>query len=190
MVCSKAYALPQDWPCGPFVLHENKTQQSQSGQAVSYHGKQKNYVLDADVYLNSGRHDDVRYDDCGTAGCPGTITDTKTGKTEVLNFFCKTAEKNRTGKITCYINNSEEYILTRSADGLYTAEFCGQYRRSVDPSECEKCSCTVRDSRNKKYTAKMRCRLEGKDIIHCMTGNMLSEKYEYDNNICPGGQKR
>lgn len=176
MFCGKAYALPQDWPCGPFILKQASIlSQNNSELESEYTGIYKQYSLSVNVFwqLNPLHSED----DCGTAGCSGTITNNQTKQTENLRFFCETENNANLKTLKCYINNNEEYLLSPYKNNEYRAELCGTYYKTVDINECGKCSCTVEDSRGSQYSAKMNCNLENTGKLHCLTGNIYSEKY-------------
>ena len=84
--CGNVHALPQDWPCKIFELDRYG---KNVGESINYQGKDNEYVLDVNVFW----HTNTVVDDCGTAGCLGTIKNVKTNKEEHLRFFCE-AENN------------------------------------------------------------------------------------------------
>lgn len=179
--CGKAYALPQDWPCGPFILKQARIlSQNNSELESEYTGTHKQYSLSVNIFwlLNPLYSED----DCGTAGCSGTITDNQTRQTENLRFFCETENSANLKALKCYINNNEEYLLSPYKNNEYRTELCGTYYKTVDINECEKCSCLVKDSRGSQYSAKMNCLLEN-NKLHCLTGNTYSEKYFPKNTV-------
>lgn len=179
--CGKAYALPQDWPCSPFILKQARIlSQNNSELESEYTGTHKQYSLSVNIFwlLNPLYSED----DCGTAGCSGTITDNQTRQTENLRFFCETENSANLKALKCYINNNEEYLLSPYKNNEYRTELCGTYYKTVDINECEKCSCLVKDSRGSQYSAKMNCLLEN-NKLHCLTGNTYSEKYFPKNTV-------
>lgn len=180
--CGKAYALPQDWPCGPFILKQASIlSQNNSELESEYTGIYKQYSLSVDVFWRlSPLHSE---DDCGTAGCSGTITNNQTKQTEILSFFCENINGESLNNIKCYIHKDEEYLLSHYKNNEYRTELCGTYYKTVDVNECEKCSCLVKDSRSPQYSSKMNCLLENNDKLHCLTGNVYSEKYFHQNTI-------
>ena len=70
--CGKAYALPQDWPCGPFILKQASIlSQNNSELESEYTGIYKQYSLSIDVFWRlSPLHSE---DDCGS--CPKEMAD-------------------------------------------------------------------------------------------------------------------
>ena len=179
--CGKAYALPQDWSCSPFILKQASIlSQNNSELESEYTGTHKQYSLSVNVFwqLNPLHSED----DCGIAGCSRTITDNQTTQTENLRFFCETENSANLKALKCYINNNEEYLLSLYKNNEYRTELCGTYYKTVDINKCEKCSCLVKDYRDPQYSAKMNCLLEN-NKLHCMTGNTYSEKYFLKNTV-------
>lgn len=189
LLCGKAYALPQDLPCGPFILMQKEVFSHNTHELHnSYEGYYHEYVVEADTFWQL---DTLNNDaDCGTSGCLGRITNTQTNQTEDIRLFCNTVENGNFNKIECFINNDGEYFLKLYAINEYRVELCGAYYKFIKLDECEKCFCKIYDSRDQQYASQMRCTFEAEDILHCIDGNTYLEKYypndslaEYEN--CP-----
>lgn len=171
LFCGRAYALPQDWPCTAFELKKCEQARSEdlTGHTV-YCRQDDNYVSKVNVFWR----EDMESDDCGTAGCGGTITNLKTGQEENLRFFCE-AENNYDGA-KCYIRGGEEYILQKVTDEYYKVNLCDNASyKYVNLNECSGCTCVLHDSR-KQEDFYMGCK-QDKDSLHCMSGNVYDEKY-------------
>lgn len=180
--CGKTYALPQDWPCEPFILQQKQIINQDDFKLHNlYQGKYEHYLLGVETYwqLNPLNNDA----DCGTSGCSGFITDTRYGIKEDLHFFCETTENGKFDQIKCYIKLGEEYVLNKYSENEYRAHLCGEYYKFVKISDCEKCHCKVYDSRDEKYISAMGCTFENEDKLHCMTGNFYIEDYRLQSDI-------
>ena len=171
--CGTAYAVPQDWPCKEFELQKCE-QTEKSIDHIAYCRKDNNYTLKVNVFWR----EDMKSDDCGTAGCDGTITNLKTGQEENLRFFCE--QENDSGGIKCHIRSDEEYILQKVTDDYYQVSLCDNtFLKYVNLKECSECTCVVHDSRTKdrSFDYYMRCK-KSDYYLHCMTGNVYEEKYK------------
>ena len=176
--CGSAYALPQDWPCKDFELQKCE-QTEKSTDYIVYCGKDNDYALKVNVFWQK----DKEADDCGTAGCDGTIKNLKTEQEENLRFFCKTENNYNIAK--CNIRVGEEYILHKVTDDYYQVNLCSStFFKYVNFNECSECMCIVHDSRKKGGDSDfyMGCRIENSNKLHCMTGNIYEEKYDPTND--------
>lgn len=179
---SSAYALPQDWPCGPFVLRATQVLDKNPYSLHNIYQSNENiYSIEVEAFW---KYTSPAYNlDCGTSGCTGTITNLKSRKTENLHFYCETTEDGIPDKIKCYVNNQEEYLLNRSSDNEYRILLCSEYYKYVKINECQECFCMIHDSRDDKYVSKMGCNIESKDKLHCMNGNVYVESYRPQRDI-------
>lgn len=172
--CSNVYALPQDWPCTAFELKKcEQTENENLTDSKSYCGQYDKYVLKVNVFWNTN----AESDDCGTAGCDGTIKNIETNQEENLRFFCEAEDDYNVAK--CYIRTGEEYILSKVSEGQYIVNLCDNTSyKYVSLEECSGCTCVLHDSRKPDGTLDfyMGCS-KNKDYLHCMTGNIYSEKY-------------
>lgn len=171
--CGNVHALPQDWPCKIFELDRYG---KNVGESINYQGKDNEYVLDVNVFW----HTNTVVDDCGTAGCLGTIKNVKTNKEEHLRFFCEA--ENNYNKANCSIRKGEEYVLQKITENYYQVNLCGNsYFKYVNLNECFGCTCILHDSRKQKEVSDsyMGC-VKNIDSLHCMTGNVYFEKYNSD----------
>ena len=172
--CGKVYALPQDWPCTAFEL--KKCEQARNEDFTGYKvycGENDNYALKVNVFWRTN----TKSDDCGTAGCDGTIKNVKTEQEENLRFSCE-AENNYDGA-KCHIRSGEEYILQKVTDEYYKVDLCDNASyKYVNLNECSSCTCVLHDSLKQEGTSDfyMGCK-QDKNFLHCMTGNVYEEKY-------------
>jgi hypothetical protein len=169
--CGNAYALPQDWPCKVFELERNGEVRNEDMN--TYSGQDGTYALKVNIFL----HKNTKSDDCGSAGCNGTIKNIKTGETENLRFFCET--ENNYNNAKCHIRTGEEYILQKISDEYYQITLCDDtFYKYVHINECSECTCILHDSRKQNGDSDfyMGCKKD-KDYLHCMTGNIYEEKY-------------
>lgn len=172
--CGNAYALPQDWLCKTFELE--KTEESgnkNSDDYTIYRGQDGYYLLNVNVFWRA----DMKSDDCGTAGCSGTIKNIKTGQEEHLRFFCEAADNFDVAK--CYIRSGEEYVLPRVSEGYYQLDLCDHTSsKYVRLDECFGCTCILHDAykQSKDSDLYMGCK-KNENSLHCMTGNIYSETY-------------
>lgn len=173
-LCGNAYALPQDWPCKTFELEkDNKTENKNSEDYGTYRGQDDNYALSVNIFWRT----DLKVDDCGTAGCDGTIKNIKTGQEEHLRFFCEAENDFNTAK--CFIRSGEEYMLSKVSEGYYRVNLCNNTSyKYVNLDECFGCTCILHDSErpNADSDFYMGCKKD-KNHLHCMTGNIYDEIY-------------
>lgn len=175
--CGSAYALPQDWPCKAFTLE--RYVEIKDDDINTYRGQDSDYALKVSIFWQT----DAESDDCGTAGCDGTIKNVKTGQEENLRFFCKAEDNYNVAK--CNIRTGEEYILQKMNDDHYQVNLCGNsFFKYVSIDECSECFCILHDSRKKNGDSDfyMGCK-QDKEQLHCMTGNIYEEKYYPKSNV-------
>lgn len=179
--CGNVYALPQDWPCEIFELEKYKEIEDAdlSGYNIMYRGQSGDYAVSVNVYWRV----DMWEDDCGTAGCGGTIKNTKTGQKENLTFFCVAEDDYKIA--SCSVRTGEEYILPEVSEGYYQVSLCNNaHYKYVHLRECSGCVCVVHDSRNQNGEFNensdsdfyMGCK-KHENYLHCMKGTIYSEKY-------------
>ncbi len=182
LFCGRAFALSQDYPCGPVELDEKEILHQDEGDLYGlYYGRHGNYMIEVRIpWLLKSAHQEA---DCGTSGCAGSITHTTSGTKEYVTFFCETINNDKFDRVKCYINNSEKYLLKRYSDAEYKAKLCGKYYKYVRLAECNKCFCFVHDSRSEDYTYKMGCTMNNSDELYCMTGNIYSEDYKPNSKV-------
>ena len=175
--CGQAHALPQDWPCKTFMLERYKEVKNED--VGIYRGQDKDYALEVNVFWQAN----TSSDDCGTAGCEGTIKNLKTDQEENLRFFCEVANNHNNAK--CAIKTGEEYILQKVSAEYYQVNLCGNtFYKYVNINECSGCTCILHNSegQNKNSDIFMGCK-KNKDSLHCMTGNTYVEKYYPKNKV-------
>ena len=172
--CGKAYALPQDWPCKTFEIEKYEGAENKSSDDyITYHGQDGDYLLNVNIFWKTN----LPLDDCGTAGCTGTIKNVKTGQEEDLRFFCEA--ENNFDIAKCYIRAGEEYILTKISEEYYRVNLCDNTSyKYVRLNECFGCTCVLHnsDKQNGEADLYMGCKKNENDL-HCMTGNIYSETY-------------
>ena len=176
LFCSKVFALPQDWSCTSFILHEKNVLSKNDHELHNlYQGEYDNYVIEVETFWQlSPLNNDA---DCGTSGCVGRVVNMKNNQAEDMRFFCTTVHPRNFNKIQCFIHKGEEYLLSVEQNHEYHVKLCGTYDKYVDLNKCDKCFCTVQDSRGPEYADKMGCTLQSDGKLYCMTGNVYFEKY-------------
>lgn len=180
--CGKSYALPQDWPCGPFVLEKNQILEDNNDRfEYSYIGNSDDYIIEINL---SGMPDFPNsFADCGTAGCSGLIINKINGKKEYLRFFCEILTNNSLERVKCFTNNHEEYLLNKHSTSEYRVNLCADHYKFVNIKECDRCFCVVHDSKDEKQASVMGCSMKSDKELYCMTGNIYLESYRPQSEI-------
>ena len=171
--CGKAYALPQDWPCFGIEVKKYKTVSNVDGVfEYAYKGEKDGYVLNINL---SGFSDfPTSFANCGNSGCFGKITETTTGRTEHLRFFCEEYNDDYT-KVTCYAGLGEEIIFDEENNNNYVVHYCSdnlQKTLRFNVNDCNKCHCTMYwydgNKKNESGNYGIACRKDG-NKAQCFT---------------------
>lgn len=185
--CGKAYALPQNWPCFGIEVKKYKTVSNADGIfEYAYRGEKNGYILNINL---SGFSDfPTSFANCGNSGCFGKITETATGRTEYLRFFCEEYNDDYT-KVTCYAGLGEEVIFDKEDDNNYVVHYCSdnpQRTLRFNVNDCNKCLCTMYwYDGNKKSEAGhygMSCRKDG-NKAQCFTYSGYEAWRDFKNRI-------
>ena len=185
--CGRAYALPQDWPCFGIEVEKYKTVSDADGLfEYAYKGEKDGYVLNINL---SGFSDfPTSFADCGNSGCFGKITETVTGRTEHLRFFCEEYNDDYT-KVTCYAGLGEEIIFDKEDDSNYVVHYCSDNTQKTlrfNINNCDKCYCKMYwyDGNIKDTTGNygMACKKE-ENKAHCFTYYGYETWRNFQNNV-------
>lgn len=185
--CGKAYALPQDWPCFGIQVEKYKTVSDADGIfEYTYKGEKDGYVLNINL---SGFSDfPTSFADCGNSGCFGIITETATGRTEHLRFFCEEYNDDYT-KVTCYAGLGEEVIFEKEDDKNYVVHYCSDNSQKTlrfNLNDCDKCYCKMYwyEGNIKDTTGSygMACKKE-ENKAHCFTNYGYESWRNFQNKV-------
>jgi hypothetical protein len=171
-------ALPQDWSCDGFEVQKISEKAENSDMDVFvYEGEENGFKIN--LKLLSSREFPHTLLDCGTGGCAGMITNTKTGKTEAVRLDCSDVGTVEFQKLKCSLIMGDEYFLEPAEDDVYRANLCaGKSAVYLHLRECDKCVCVV--YHEDKTTRKMNCTKE-KDGVRCFTYHGYENWRKFEN---------
>jgi len=116
--------------------------------------------------------------DCVTSGCHGIIKDLKTGKSELMGFYCNVPDN--IAILHCVRVVDQELLLQKAKDG-YRVDLCSStpeyhYYYTVRLDECSGCTCILHSSNPEYSDLKYNCLLEN-EKLHCFG----LQRYEEEN---------
>ena len=177
----KADALPQDWPCFDFELNKVEVIADNKDEfEYKYKGETSLYTIE--INLNGNYQDLNLFANCGSAGCGGTISENKTGKSENLRFFCENYSDDYS-KVKCSIVKGDEFIFNK-INGTYQANYCLDDKTKIltfDKNKCDNCHCVIYGINDAQTLLKMGCDFRD-NVAHCFSYIGYEEWRNFENN--------
>ena len=177
----KADALPQDWPCFDFELNKVEVIADNKDEfEYKYKGETSLYTIEINLI---GNYQDLNlFANCGSAGCGGTISENKTGKSENLRFFCENYSDDYS-KVKCSIVKGDEFIFNQ-INGTYQANYCSDDKTKIlifDKNKCNDCHCVIYGKNDTQTLLKMGCDFRD-NVAHCFSYIGYEEWRNFENN--------
>lgn len=177
----KANALPQDWPCFDFELNKVEVIADNKDEfEYKYKGETSLYTIEINLI---GNYQDLNlFANCGSAGCGGTISENKTGKSENLRFFCENYSDDYS-KVKCSIVKGDEFIFNQ-INGTYQANYCLDDKTKIltfDKNKCDNCHCVIYGKNDTQTLLKMGCDFRD-NVAHCFSYAGYEEWRNFENN--------
>ena len=176
----KANALPQDWPCFDFELNKVEVIADNKDE-FEYKYKGETSLYSIEINLNGNYKDLNLFANCGSAGCGGTISENKTGKSENLRFFCENYSDDYS-KVKCSIVKGDEFIFNQ-INGTYQANYCLDDKTKIltfDKNKCDNCHCVIYGENDTQTLLKMGCDFSD-NVAHCFSYAGYEEWRNFEN---------